>query len=86
MNLLDNSVRMQGEAEGGGLGARGWGEGGSPVVREAVTGASGDPSVWCAEQPKGLHGASVPSAGSGTSLTRSWEACPQITRRFRAPG
>ena len=27
MNPLENSVRMQGEAERGGLSARGWGEG-----------------------------------------------------------
>ena len=56
------------------------------MVREAVAGASGDPSVWRAEQPEGLHGASVPSAGSGTSLTGSWEARLQITQRFQAPG
>ena len=84
MNLPDTSVRMQGEAVGGlGAGAAG---GGSSVVREAVAGASGHGLARCAEEPEGIHGAPVSPAGSGTSLTRSWEACIQITWRSRAPG
>ena len=56
------------------------------MVREAVAGASGHGLARCAEEPEGIHGAPVSPAGSGTSLTRSWEACVQITWRSRAPG